>query len=111
MKVVYIAHPISGDIEGNLSKIREIVAHINMTDTNTVPFCPYYLDCVVLDDNDKVQRLRGIMNDVELISRKFIDECWLFGDRISHGMKAEIELFTSLGIPVVSKSEGTKNGF
>ena len=32
MKVVYIAHPISGDIQGNLEKIRQIARIINLTE-------------------------------------------------------------------------------
>ena len=104
MKVVYIAHPISGDIEGNLAKIREIVKKIAMSFPDVVPFVPYYVDIVSLDDNDPVQRARGIANDTELIKRKVMDELWLFGDNYSKGMKAEVELAQSLGIPVVIQS-------
>ena len=104
MKVVYIAHPISGDIEGNLSKIRDIVRAIALHQPDIVPFVPYYVDIVSLDDNDPVQRKRGISNDIELFKRKVMDEVWLFGDKLSKGMKAEVELAFSLGIPVIIKS-------
>lgn len=103
MKIVYIAHPISGDIAGNLEKIQQIVRQINLQYSDVVPFAPYWVDCHALDDNDPEERKRGIANDQEFFLRKVIDEVWLFGDRISAGMLSEIELATSLGIPVVNK--------
>lgn len=105
MKIVYIAHPISGDIEGNLAKIRKIVKDIALSRTDVVPFVPYYVDIVSLDDNDPVQRERGIANDIELFNRKVMDEVWLFGDKFSKGMKAEVKLAKKLGIPIIIKTE------
>lgn len=100
MKIVYIAHPISGDIEGNLEKIRLIVREINRTVSNVVPFAPYWLDCHALDDNDPEQRARGIKNDRELI-RRCVDEIWVYGK--SPGIEAEIKLGRALGLPIVYK--------
>jgi hypothetical protein len=40
MKIVYIAHPISGDIKGNLEKIRLIVRGLNLENIDIVPFAP-----------------------------------------------------------------------
>jgi hypothetical protein len=104
MKVVYIAHPISDNPIGNLESIRDIVRNINLTMPDVVPFVPYYADCVSLNEHDELERSRGIANDKEIISRGFIDECWCFGDFISKGMMAEIELFTALEVPVKYKS-------
>lgn len=103
MKVVYIAHPISGDVKGNLEKIRLIVRDLNLNNPDIVPFAPYWLDCFALDDTNPKERERGIQNDIALFNKGFIDEVWLFGDRISVGMKAEIELANQLGIPVKNK--------
>lgn len=111
MRIIYIAHPISGDIQGNLNKVLEIVRELNLTEDEIVPFAPYWMDCHALDDNDPVQRERGIKNDHALFNKKFIDEVWLYGDRISNGMKAEIELARSLGIPVVPKTTGAAKDF
>lgn len=104
MKIVYIAHPISDNPIGNLESIRDIVRNINITMPDVVPFVPYYADCVSLNENDELERDRGIANDTEIIRRGFIDECWCFGDRISKGMQAEIDLFKSLEVPVIFKS-------
>jgi hypothetical protein len=103
MKIVYIAHPISGDIIGNLEKIRQIVRRINIECRDTVPFAPYWLDCHAMDDMILEERLRGIQNDHEYFHRRVMDEVWLCGDRISTGMQAEKELAEQLGIPVINK--------
>lgn len=103
MKVIYIAHPISGDIKGNLEKIRLIAREINLLFPDVVPFAPYWLDCHALDDTIPSERERGIRNDIALFNKGFIDAVWLCGNRISTGMQHEIELAESLGIPVVNK--------
>lgn len=103
MKVVYIAHPISGDIEANLADIRRIVALINRTMPDVVPFVPYYVDVVSLDDNDPADRARGIKNDHHLLRSGVVDEMWATGERLSIGMKEEIRVAYHLGIPVKFK--------
>lgn len=107
MKIAYIAHPIGGDVEANLERIRKIVREINLYFPEVVPFAPYWLDCHALDDNIPEERERGIKNDKELFNRGFIDELWLYGPKISGGMKAEIQLAKDLGIPVVPQTNGT----
>lgn len=109
MKIIYIVHPISGDIEGNLEKIRAIVKDINLHFTNIVPFVPYYVDVVSLDDTIPEQRARGIMNDKEMFRRKVMDEVWVYGDRISAGMRAEILHAMELKIPVSFKNITVRN--
>ena len=109
MKIVYIAHPISGDIKGNLEKIRQIVRTINLAYKDIVPFAPYWVDCHALDDNNVDERMRGIDNDSEFFRRRTMDEVWLCGDKISTGMKYEIQKALNIDIPIISKSEGTRN--
>lgn len=104
-KVIYIAHPISGDIAGNLRSIRAIGRKLNMSNPNIVPFAPYYFDVCCLDDNHPLERERGIQNDIALFERGCIDEVHLYGDKISEGMKAEILLAKRLGIPVICTSD------
>lgn len=100
MKIAYIAHPIGGDVENNLAKIRAIVREINLTEPDVVPFAPYYADCVSLDDSNPAERTRGIRNDMALFQRGVIDEVRLYGERISNGMSEEILLADSLKILV-----------
>ncbi|HUU39320.1 MAG TPA: DUF4406 domain-containing protein [Desulfatiglandales bacterium] len=108
MKIVYIAHPIGGDVENNLAKVLKIVRDININMPDVLPFAPYWIDCHALDDNVPEERNRGIKNDQTLMKAGFINEVWLFGDRISTGMSHEIKLAGELGIPVIPMTEQTQ---
>lgn len=103
MKIIYIAHPIGGDVTNNLERIKNIVRELNLTDCSIVPFAPYWVDCHALNDNNPDERARGIKNDIAFFEKGVIDEVWLYGGRISNGMQAEIELATRLNIPVIDK--------
>lgn len=105
MKIVYIAHPIGGDVEGNLKRIREIVLSINQSNPNVVPFVPYYADVVSMDDSNPEHRKRGIRNDMAILSRKgMVDEMWLFGHTISNGMRQEVYTALHFKIPIVAST-------
>lgn len=108
MMVVYIAHQVAGDVAGNINEILHIVRGINLANPHIVPFVPYLADIQAMDDAQEIHRKKGIVNDTELINRDFIDACWLYGPRISEGMRNEIELFRMKGVPVVSMSAGTR---
>ena len=105
MKIAYIAHPVSGDVKGNIEKIIAIVRAININEPNVVPFVPYLADLYALDDNIPEERARGIQNDIHLLKSGFINEVRLYGDRISNGMQAEIELAEEMNIPVVAMTK------
>lgn len=92
-------------------KIQKIVREINLTEPDIVPFVPYYADCVAMDDSIPAERMRGIENGIELFKRGFIDEVRLYGDRLSGGMAAEIELAKSLNIPIVPMTSETKTQY
>lgn len=101
MRIAYIAHPISGDIKGNLEKVKAIARQINLEEPDVVPFAHYYLDCFALNDDIPEERARGIKNDIELMKRGFIDELRLYGDTLSNGMKAEVKLAMGLEIAII----------
>lgn len=101
-KLIYIAHPISGDVVANLEDIRRIVKYINRNFPDVVPCVPYYADCVSLDDSIASDRKRGIKNDIAIINTGIFDELWLTGDKISFGMQEEVKLFILLGKEVIN---------
>jgi len=111
MKIAYIAHPISGDIAGNLKKIEAIGREINLNEPDMVPFAPYYFDCNTLNDDIEEERERGIKNDIALFKKGFIDELRLYGDRISKGMEHEIKLCWELKIMIVPMTIETLNQY
>lgn len=108
MKIAYIAHPVAGDVKGNIAKILAIVRRINLEEPNVVPFAPYITDIQAMHDVIPFERDRGMTNNFHLLSCGFIDEVRLYGDRISKGMQKEIELAKRLGIPVVAMTEQTR---
>lgn len=101
MKIVYIAHPISGDVHGNIEKILSIIKEINLTREDIVPFAPYIPDVLAMDDSVPEERERGIKNDIQILRSGMVDELWVYGERISGGVAAEIDLAFELNIPVV----------
>ncbi len=108
MKIVYIAHPIGGDVENNLRKIAIIARQMNLTEPDCVPFAPYFLDCVALRDAKPEERRRGLRNGAEVFKRGNFDEVRLYGDRISPRMLVEVILARQLGIKIVAVTEETK---
>ena len=101
MKIAYIAHPISGDVPGNLEKIRQIVRRINLEEPRVVPFAPYWVDCHALVDTVPAERVRGIKNNYEYFRRGVIDELRVYGDKISPGIQGEIDAARKHNIPIV----------
>src|SRR5580765_4146128 len=105
LKICYIGHPISGDVMANLNDIRRIVRQINLEFPEIVPFVPYYVDIVSLDDSIPEERERGIANDKAILESGMVQEMWLTGDRISNGMREEIILAAVMSIPVKNMME------
>jgi len=111
MKIIYIAHPVSGDIKGNLKKVAQIGREINLNEPDIVPLSQFFFDCHCLDDSILEERERGIKNDVAILTSGLIDEVRLYGDRISKGMESEINLATELNIPIRPMTKETKTGY
>ena len=105
-KTVFIGHPISGDIQGNIKRVLDICEEIHSDEI--IPVAPYLTSLQYLDDSVLEDREMGIEANLECFHRRYIDELWLFGDKISSGVKQEIELARELGIPVIAKTPGAK---
>lgn len=106
-KTVFIAHPVSGDIKENMKKVLDICEEIHSKDI--IPVAPYLVSLQYLNDEVVEDRELGVCANLECFHRGYIDELWLFGDKISSGMKQEMLLAKELNIPIVSKTDGTKN--
>jgi len=101
--IVYIAHPIGGDVDANLADLARILRKINLSEEHKyiVPVAPYYSDVVALNDNNALERKRGIENGKELLASGLFKELWLTGEKISFGMTEEIKVAVLNGIKVV----------
>jgi hypothetical protein len=104
---VYLAHPIGGDIERNTELVKQIYQDFSLG-TLCVPIAPYISSLIYLNDEDPGDRLKGMLINKEHFIRGLIDEVWLYGDRISAGMRQEILWARECGIPVVPKTEETE---
>ena len=105
-KVVFVAHPVSGDIAGNIKKVLAICEAVHKQ--GIIPIAPYLVSLQYLDDTVVEDRALGIEVNHICFHRRFVDELWLYGDRISTGMRGEVELAFECGIPIVAKTEGTE---
>lgn len=101
MKIAYIAHPIGGDVQGNLKKIRAIVRSINLNEPRVTPFAPYVADVESLNDDDPKERARGFKNNYAYFRKGMVDELRVYGDHISPGVQNEIDMARQHGVPIV----------
>ena len=95
-QLVYIASPLSGDVEQNLDFARQACRYAIAQ--GVTPFAPHLLYPQMLDDNDPAERQLGIDMGNQML--ELCKELWLCGDRNSPGMKGEQTLAEELGIPV-----------
>ena len=100
VKVVYVASPLRGDIEGNLKKASVYCSFV--TRAGAVPIAPHLFFASFLDDTAKEERIRGMAMGIDLLKR--CDELWVFGEP-SEGMRAEIEIARELEMPIKRISE------
>lgn len=105
-KTVFIGHPIRGDVRGNVEKVLKICAEVHTKDI--IPVAPYLVSLQYLDDRVIEDRELGMEANHECFRRGYVDELWLFGDRISTGMWKEILLAKEMHIPIIAKTEGTR---
>lgn len=105
MKIAYIAHPISGNVDGNLKKLGAIIRNINLTTENIVPFAPYVSDLICMEDAVPSERDRGFKNNTAYFEKGLIDELWVYGDKISAGVQHEIDLAKRYFIPIIYKND------
>lgn len=106
--IAYIAHPVQGDVAGNIEKILAIVKDINFMYADVVPFVPYLADLMALDDSVPEERARGISNGTTILKSGLVNELWLYGRKITTGMKAEIALAWDHNIPIIARDPAMK---
>ena len=96
MKLIYVASPYAGDIEKNTEFAKEACRFV--MDEGHAFFAPHLLYPQVLDENNSAERKLGLAMGKEVLGR--CDELWVFGEIISPGMQAEIELAQEHEVPV-----------
>lgn len=96
MRVVYLAHPVAGDVPGNLARAKRWLRWVE--ERHSVAVCaPWITACEVWDDADPEQREAGMQRNFAVLAR--CHEIWLVGGRISPGMARERDFAELLEIP------------
>lgn len=88
--IVYICSPFSGDVDGNVAAAQRYCRFA--VDKGYIPVAPHLLFPQFLNDNDPKERQLGLFFGNALMSK--CAEVWVFGERISAGMEAEIKRAT-----------------
>lgn len=95
-KLVYIASPYAGDVEGNTAFAKEACRYAMEKDA--APIAVHLLYPQMLDDTVPAEREAGLCMGLRVLEA--CDELWLCGGRMSAGMQAELAAAERLGIPV-----------
>lgn len=96
MKLVYICSPLRGDVERNIRKANGYCRFA--ASKSAVPIAPHAMFTGFLDDTIPEERKVGLAMGLELLGR--CSEVWVFGEKFSEGMKAEIKAAEELNIPI-----------
>jgi len=94
--LVYIASPFAGDTNNNITMARAYCRFA--VSKGCIPLAPHLLFPQFMDDCDTEQRELGLVFALILLGK--CDELWVFGERISEGMAAEITKAKKLGMPI-----------
>ena len=95
-KLVYIASPYAGDVEGNV-EFAKAACRYAATKGDT-PVAVHLMYPRFLDDRVPEEREAGLKMGRRVLAA--CEEIWLCGERMSAGMKAEEAEAKRLGIPI-----------
>jgi hypothetical protein len=93
MKVVYICHPLRGDIAGNRERVRLICTAVKH---HCVPLAPHLLLPDYIDEAS--ERDLALKHGLALL--RCADEMWICSDDVSGGMGGEIAEALRLGVSI-----------
>lgn len=93
MKKIYVCAPLGGNVPENLEKAK-IYAEYALR-CGAAPVAPHFY-ALCLNEHDPKERELGMSAGRSLLW--FCDELWIFGDRITKGMRQEIDFCRLLNI-------------
>lgn len=95
-RLVYIASPYAGDVEGNVAFAKEACRYAAAL--GCTPVAVHLMYPQFLDDRVPKEREAGLRMGRRVLAA--CEEIWLCGERMSAGMKAEEAEAKRLGIPI-----------
>jgi len=96
MKKIFVCSPYRGEKEKN-TKNAAFAARI-ICGCGNMPIVPHLYFTQFLEEDDPVDRIRGIKLGIELM--KSCELIWLIGTKISKGMEYELKTAKEMQIPV-----------
>jgi hypothetical protein len=98
-RVIYMAHPVNGDVEGNLKRAKIWLKHLTEGNPWVAFNTQWIVECELWDDSDAEERRKGLKRCLAHVER--CDEVWLVGLSPSNGMMLEAGHAIECGIKVV----------
>lgn len=98
-KMVYLAHPVNGDVDQNLARARAWLKFLEACNPEVLFVSQWILGVELWDDSNPVQRELGLLRCLAQVER--CDEIWLVGLRVSDGMTREADHACAYGVTVV----------
>ena len=95
MKKIYICAPLGGDVQKNIEKAKQYERYVLFC--GAAPVVPHFY-ALILDDENPKERELGIRAAQACLWSA--DELWVFGNKVTEGMEAEIRYSKMLNIPV-----------
>ena len=104
MKLIYICSPFRSDNKTEqYANVRAAQKYCrDAYKQNCIPVAPHLYLPQFLDDDTPAERDLALRIGLRLIN--YCSEVWVHGDRISEGMRGEIEYATATGKPVIYKN-------
>ena len=97
MKLIYICSPFRGDTAANTEAAQRYCR--DAYEKNCIPVAPHLYLPQFLNDDEPKERDLALRIGLRLID--YCSEVWVHGDRISDGMRGEIDYATTTGKKVV----------
>ena len=85
--IVYVCSPFRGDEAGNTVLARRYCRYV--VNQGGIPLAPHLLFPQFMDDEEPSEQRLALRMNLILLDR--CEELWIFGPKISEGMKLEIE--------------------
>jgi len=94
--MIYVCSPFAGDVEANVQRAKTFCRFA--VEHDAIPIAPHLYFPRFMDDKDQTERNLGLFFGMVLLAK--CRELWCFGERISSGMKIELEKAKRLDIPI-----------
>lgn len=98
MTIAYLAHPLAGDVPGNLARAKRWLRWAITYHPQHLVLAPWIVEAELFDESDPDQRAAAMRRCKQFVMR--CGELWLVGGRVSAGMAEEREIAELAGVVV-----------